>query len=235
MAQSMQTARIARQRDLYQIILLPPPVSDHHVLQIAYNLDHSEVFVLNRQQQQYIRNIPPPIPDTTLVGSGFVSWNTYTILKDNDTKRDYAFGEVVSALGGQDVGVVQPPFSILPSDSASTWDFCSTQDSPPVRTEDVLIENIPYEFAIPMLTGWDLEYACSDQHVKEVGIWIESWTYVPPAGGTGGKLRYKLASVLRDNDNNPDFIHSHKVTILGFKPVIGAGGGPAGGRVQSPQ
>jgi hypothetical protein len=36
------------------------------------------------------------------------------IFKDNDTRRDYDFGEFVSGIGGRDVAVVELPFSILP-------------------------------------------------------------------------------------------------------------------------
>ena len=57
----------------------------------------------------------PSLPTSAShVDSGFVSWETSTILKDNDDRRDQAFGEVVSGLAGTDVGVVQPPFSDLP-------------------------------------------------------------------------------------------------------------------------
>jgi hypothetical protein len=91
--------------------------------------------------------------------------------------------------------------------------------------EEFVIENIPFQFAIPMLTGWDLQYACSDQHVKEIGIWIDRWKYEPPSGGVGGRLRYTVGSVLRDDDNNPDYAHNHKITILGLKPGIGPGPG----------
>jgi len=192
---------------------------DHHLLQMAYNLDHSEIFVDTRKYSIRDGSINAVPPGASVAASGFVSWNTNIIFKDNDTRRDYAFGEVVSAMGGSDVGVIQPPFSILPSESA--W-FCGTQDSPPVRTEEFVIENVPFEYAIPMLTGWDLEYLCNDQHVKEIGIWIDNWSYQPPAGGAGGILRYTLGSVLRDDDNNPDYGHSHKVTVLGLRPMLGS-------------
>ena len=68
-----------------------------------------------------------------------------------------------------------------------------------------------------MLTGWELAYGCrGDQHVSEIGIWIDEIQYDPNAAGT---LRYKLSSVLRDEDNKPGFLSNHKVTILGMRPV----------------
>ena len=153
----------------------------------------------------------PPVPQgVSHVDSGLVSWNTAAIFKDNDTRRDYAFVEMVSAVGGNDVGVIQPPFSILPSKGGSNCGAVS--GNPPITTEDVVIENVPFEYAIPMLTGWGLEYTCTDHHVKDIGIWIDGWTY------SGGRLQYTLSSVLRDNDGQPND-RSHKVTILGFRPV----------------
>ena len=52
-----------------------------------------------------------------------------------------------------------------------------------------------------MLTGWELEYLCSDKHVKDIGVWIDSWSYQPPANGTLGVLTYKISSILVDNDS----------------------------------
>jgi hypothetical protein len=191
--------------------------SDHHLLQVAYNLDHSETFV--DKNKRYFIKTKPTQPSATVVGSGFVSWDSYAIFKDNDTRRDYGFGEMVSAMGGKDVGVVQPPFSILPQQDSSSI-FVGCIGGPPVATEDVVIENIPYAFAIPMLTGWNVGYAsCSgDHHVKEIGIAIDSWSYAPPSGGAGGTLRYTLRSILRDDGNDKPTFHSHKATVLGLRP-----------------
>jgi hypothetical protein len=51
-----------------------------------------------------------------------------------------------------------------------------------VANEDVIIDNIPFEFAVPMLTGWSLQYAtCGDQQVKEIGVWIDDWKFETPA------------------------------------------------------
>jgi hypothetical protein len=191
---------------------------DHHLLQMGYNLDHSEIFADSdrKYSKRYGQmNAPVPQQGVSHVDSGFVSWNTNAIFQDNE-RKDYTFVELVSAIGGNDVGVIQPPFSILPSKGDTSWiPQCGTvTGNPPVVTEEITIENIPFQYAIPMLTGWNLEYFCHDQRVKEVGIWIDGWSYE----GAGGKLHYTLSSTLRDNGNWPQ-IHSHRVTILGFRPV----------------
>jgi hypothetical protein len=159
---------------------------------------------------------PPPLQqNSSRVDSGFVSWETSAIFKDNDARRTFAFGELVSGLGGIDVGVIQPPFSILPKeDDEDIFSNCVSGPGPAV-TEEFEIDNIPYEYAIPMLTGWELAYDCDDANVLEAGVRIDKWDY----DRSIGKLRYTLSSVLRDDDSEPYFSHSHKVTVLGIKPV----------------
>ena len=88
------------------------------------------------------------------------------------------------------------------------------------RDERFDIENVPFEYAVPMLTGWELEYPCEDHHVNEIGTRITGWSYEPPAGGVGGTLHYRLFSALRDNSDNGG-LHAHKVSVPGFRPVTG--------------
>ena len=207
---------------------------DHHLLQLAYNLDHTEAFV--EQGKPYNNNkdhvhtagdlltpIFAALPDAAShADSNFVSWDTFAIMKDNSSKRDYIFSEIISSFGGGDLGLIQPPFSILPKDHGA-----GTLAGTPT-SEDIVIENVPFSYAIPMLTGWELNYTTDDQHVKELGIWIDDWNFTP--GPTGGTLRYKLTSVLGDNDGFPNHTARHKITILGIKPL----GVKAGVTQQSP-
>jgi hypothetical protein len=97
-----------------------------------------------------------------------------------------------------------------------------------VITEEVVIDNIPYKYAIPMLTGWDIGYEGSDQHVKQIGVWIDDIHYREPTDPPG-RLRYKVSSVVRDNDTDPANYVRHKVTILGLGPATGAQINPATG------
>jgi hypothetical protein len=193
---------------------------DHHLLQLAYDLEHSEVFaergkIYNNNKHVHTLGdlkigIQAPLPtDASRVDSGFVSWRTDAILKDNSDRRDYMFGELVSTLGGSDVGTIQPPFSVLPKEPEG-----GGTTGGGVATEDVVIENVPYNYAIPMLTGWEIGYLTDDQHVKDLGIWIDDWSF------GGGTLRYKLSSILRDNDLFPAHLARHKITILGIRSVV---------------
>jgi hypothetical protein len=197
----------------------PGESCDHHLLQTAYNLDHSEIFGESgkRYKKGVNEDITPPIEDSNRgqVGRGVVSWETSAIFKDNDRRRDYVFGELVSGLGGDDVGVIQPPFSVLPHEGPSA---CIEPPTASLQTEDFVIDSIPFEYAIPMLTGWDLKYACDDEHVAEMGIGIDTWGY----DKNTRTLRYTLSSILRDKNSRPGFLHRHKVTVLGIKRVAGA-------------
>ena len=189
---------------------------DHHLLQLGYNLESSEVFI---QHQDYYKALnrkmnPLPTPPTARAGSGFVSWNSYAIMKDDEGRRRYFFAEVVSGMGGSDVSIIQPAFSIQPSKATGV----STGQAG-VKTEEVVIDNIPYRYAIPMLTGWDIGSLGSDEHVKQIAIWIDEIKWMP--GDPTGTLRYKVSSVVRDNDTVPANYFRHKVTILGLGPATG--------------
>ena len=192
--------------------------SDRHLLQVAYNLDHSETFVEHGRQYRKagFKRIEAPLPSpVSRVDSGYVSWETHTVFKDNDRRRDYIFGETVSALTGGDVGIIQPPFSILPTEDGGGLQTAQGG----ILTKDFVIENIPFEFAVPMLTGWDLRYELDDEHITEIGIWIEDWSYEKPFGAPAGTLRYKLSSVMRDKNSKPGHAFRHKVTMLGLRPT----------------
>ena len=95
-------------------------------------------------------------------------------------------------------------------------------------SHEVKIEQIAFEYAIPMLTGWQLGYGkavkgCDDEHVKEIGAWIDDWSYVRSPGSPTGTLTYKASSVLRDKNSDPGGFHREKVSVLAFKPVIPGG------------
>jgi hypothetical protein len=202
---------------------------DHNLLQLGYNLDYSEISVVqgkiynNNKNHVHIvgdvlSGIPAPLPNpASRVDSGFVSWNTHAIFKDNRYRRDHIFSEIVSTLSGSDLGLIQPPFSILP------WDQGAIGPVSPagVITKDVVIENLPYKYAIPVLTGWELGYIDDDQNLEEGGIWIDEWSYTPGSGsGIGGTLRYKISSILQDDDTTTYHYSRHRVTVVGIKSIL---------------
>jgi hypothetical protein len=191
---------------------------DHHLLQIAYNLNHSERFIdASRKYFNRGKNQLPQLA-TSQVSSEFTSWETTVIFKDNDGHRDYAFGEVVSVLRGDDVGLIQPPFS----SQVVRPECCADASGGGVRTESFVIENIPFQYAIPVLTGWEVHYDFArDQHVREMGVWIDEVRYERNPQTQLGRLQYKLSSVLQDKDGRPAFFSRHRVTVVGLRPIGG--------------
>jgi hypothetical protein len=174
---------------------------DNDLLQLAFYQDHGEGF-----------RSPSPVASSA-VDTRRVGWVTYGILKDNDTRRDYEFKSLASTFGGVDVGVIEPPFSITPRNDLRG---CISTREP--TSEEVVIENVPFRTAIPVLAGWDLSYACRDHHVKEVGVSIDEFSYrLDPLAQTG-TLRYRVSRVLRD-DGNADFAFDHVVNVLGIGPL----------------
>jgi hypothetical protein len=115
--------------------------------------------------------------------------------------------------------VIQPAFSVLPIEHQYFGAYQGNAPDPHDNDPSV-IENVPYEFAVPMLTGWELRYGGrpSDHHVREVGIWLDEIAYQLPAAAPAGTLSYKLSSVLRDDDNNAS-VTRHSVTVLGFRKI----------------
>ncbi len=199
--------------------------ADANLLQLAYNLDHSAALAeYNKRYKKGFDEVAAPLTNNaSLVGGGYASWTTYSILKDNG-RRTLLFGELVTVFGGSDVGVIEPPFTISPYERGDFSSACIPPYAP--APEEVVIENVPFEYAIPVLTGWNLSYFCDDENVKEVGVWIEKWSYTKEPAAPTGTLRYSLASSLQDKDGSPGHVRQHKVTILGLRPT--SGGRPPG-------
>ncbi|KPK37862.1 MAG: hypothetical protein AMJ65_13610 [Phycisphaerae bacterium SG8_4] len=204
---------------------------DQHVLQAAYNLGQSETFV---QSGRAYGDLDPPVlpPGVGRVDSGSVSWDSRLILKDNKTRHDFYAAEIVSVFGGASVGVIQPPFTITPAEEIDSMLFTGTITGAGgeggLKTENVAIENIPFDYAVPVLTGWSLEYTDEDHHVRDIGARIESFSYDKNPGDSTGTLRYTISSILDDRNEGKWTQNLHRVNILGWNSSSagGVGGQP---------
>jgi hypothetical protein len=200
-----------------------PPGStlpNNNLLQLAYNLTHRELFVYPKGYGA----LPNPNVPESQVDASIISWETHGIFKDNRLARIYRFMEVFSVLSGDDVRVTQPPFTILPiEDQSGVFSGCISTTGSGVVNEKHEIANIPYDYAIPMLTGWNLSFECDDQHVSGIGAWLSDFSYEKPPASTAGRLRYTVSSILHDRDNDPGFSLGHKVDILGLRLTPGGG------------
>ena len=64
------------------------------------------------------------------------------------------------------------------------------------------MERVPYEYAIPVLTGWDLQYECTDHEVERIGVYLVEFEYVKDPNAPTGTLNYTIFSTLRDDSDN---------------------------------
>ncbi len=162
--------------------------SDHDLRQIAYSL--------------YQIGASPNL-------DGKPHWATQTLFKDNST-RPHWIKTRAALIGGNSVKL-RADFLALNPRSGKT-NICRNGVEGIVRTETFRIHDLPYDYAIPMLTGWDLNYECDDQHVQRAGIWIHDIRFDPRSNG----LEYKVSSILRDRNGAPGFNAVHRVSVLGL-------------------
>ncbi len=162
--------------------------SDHHIRQVAYSL-----FQIGAT----------PNPD------GNAHWVTQTIFKDNST-RTHWIKTRAALIGGSSVKLHTDLLALNPLSGKAN--ICRNGTEGMVRTETVRIDDLPYDYAVPMLTGWDLNYECGNQHVQRAGIWIHDIHFDP----TANSLEYQVSSILRDKDGAPGFNAAHRVTVLGL-------------------
>jgi hypothetical protein len=184
---------------------------DRNLLQLAYNLEPGDAYLADGKH--YV------VPSPTLGGSdqagiSFYSWETKTVFKDNALRHDYWSGEIVSVASGPAVEAIQPPFTIVPAEDHGNCVSFGDPDS-----ASGAVEGVPFDVAIPMLTGWSLSYDCNDQHVQEIGFWIDDFSYDPGGSGSAadGKLTYRLRSILHDEDRGNAASFRHRVSILGLR------------------
>lgn len=162
--------------------------ADHHLRQVAYSL---------------FQIAASPNPD------GNPHWVTQTVFKDNST-RAHRIKTRTALIGGDSVKL-RADFLPLNPRSGKT-NVCRNGVDGVVRTETFRIHDLPYDYVVPMLTGWDLNYECDDQQVQRAGIWIHDIRFDPDSNG----LEYKVSSILRDGDGAPSFNATHRVSVLGF-------------------
>jgi hypothetical protein len=163
----------------------------------------------------------PALGGVDQIGHTYYSWETKTIFKDNELRRDYYTGELVSVASGRSLRAIHPPFTIVPFEDTPGICGALVQRGLESRT----IRNIPYDVAVPLLTGWELAYGCSDDRVQEIGAFIGGFSYESATSelSSNGRLTYTIRTVLHDR-NGVDVQRSrHRVSVLGFRkqpPVV---------------
>jgi hypothetical protein len=186
----------------------------HHLLQVAYHQDAGERFV---EAKKVFGNGETPQPGTVSAAAGeVVTWQSTGLIKDNGSDHDQTMAELVTGLAGPDVGIINPPFTVVPTDDCGS---CGGPYSGGVETEERAVSGVPFQFAIPVLASWDLSYGIEDEEVQWVGVWIPRWKWSPAP--TGGTLSYTLSSILDNCDHWPFFVTRAQIKILGFRRLPG--------------
>jgi hypothetical protein len=208
---------------------------DDKVLQVALNLRSAANWTDpdTRYGQQ-----PPPSPPID-AGPGRLSWISEAVLRDDDaayctvlgticTAPDYRAWHQAGIIGGKDIGVIQPPRSLVPVEPLGSFSACIALPDPSpgkIRTQEIVIENVPFKHAIPMLTSWSLAYWCpGDEHIRAAAVWIGRFSYerrteTIHTPGAFGRLRYTLHSILTDDGGDEGVAFGHRVHVLGFGPL----------------
>ncbi|AXE16628.1 hypothetical protein DR864_02240 [Runella rosea] len=199
---------------------------DHHLLQLSYNVVGSERILQNKIYDNNPESTNTlPRNSSRYDSAGVLSWKTQGIFKDNQERwepfiedKGYYFGEMVTGIGGKDLGIIHPPFLGMPVDDNGFWTGTIPQGSNQIVSKEYTITNIPYENALPVLSGWDIHYEGGDHHVRKIGIWISDWSYSKPVRASRGTLKYTLSTILTDDEENSS-LANHRVTVLGIKPT----------------
>ena len=154
------------------------------------------------------------------------------IFKDEDIAFEpFVFEEWVSAFGGRDVELIEPSFAPPPLVKLGA-DGCFaivgySDEGLPIFAEalevtDHVVEGLPFEFAVPVLTGWNLHFpTCNgDQHVREARMVLANVSYQKDPRSPTGTLRYQIISSLRDKDDRPGHFSDQRVSIVGLRAPL---------------
>lgn len=178
---------------------------DHNLLQVAF--DHGD-------------------PGPNLLGSDSIEWTSRTILKDNSADRTYGAFELVSVLSGpsvQELGVETTPDNPFPMQPRAPRS-CQGFDTPTYYEKQYEVR-VPsdFDFAFPKLNGWDMGHICDDDHLSEIGVWIEDIEFTKPPGEPG-RLSFTVKSVYRNRDlQSGSHEPFYKLSIIGLNLRNGAG------------
>ena len=59
--------------------------------------------------------------------------------------------------------------------------------------EHYKVEKVEFDYAIPMLTGWNLSYECSEHRVERIGVYLVEFDYVKDPNATTGTVKVSAA------------------------------------------
>ena len=184
---------------------------------------------------------------TPAISENTISWTSQTLLKDKESWRAMASAELVEVMNGPGVTMWQPRVVShwrngrwqeeqvsfkLQAQPDGAWNCVG--GNVPAIVEQYFVD-VPFAYAVPLLTGWQLNQACSDSHVQRIGAYIDHYSFEPSGSGMGGILKYTVVGTLTDDNGGRLYDMQNKVTILGLQSVtIHRGGGPTAPVTQAP-
>jgi len=181
--------------------------SDRHVLQAGFDLG-----------QHYA------------AGYGQMAWTSRALFKDNAAANDFYAGQLVSTMTYSSPERFHP--AEVSRETSQGWvpqwnkvdltpfsgsSSCSAvgPSTPSVTQYRV---DVPYAYAVPVLSGWELGYVCTDHHVRQLGAAIIDWRFERRPDGLGGTLYYTVEHLLGDDSDNVNYARV-SVDVLGMKPL----------------
>ena len=87
---------------------------------------------------------------------------------------------------------------------------------PSTVIRNYMVSGLDLDYAMPMLSGFELAFDCDDQHVKNIGARIRDFWYQPPGDGALGTLYYQVETMLTDKDRIPEMNDRVAVKVLGI-------------------
>jgi hypothetical protein len=180
--------------------------SDHHLSQLGFDFG------------------PQSLAQKTL------GWTSTTAFKDNAKKRDYRAAEAATILSGRGISVTQPAevFALendmyVPKPNVLEFSPLPKTKCPGVQLSgptsvirNYMVSGLDLDYAMPMLSGFELAFDCDDQHVKNIGARIRDFWYQPPGDGALGTLHYQVETMLTDKDRIPEMNDRVAVKVLGI-------------------
>jgi hypothetical protein len=178
--------------------------NDHHLLQFGFDLGKTRV----RGQK--------------------IKWNTDVILHDNKTTREYYASHLATILTGESVHVWKPASVLMETGHPKAPGFIDNdlklEPYGPVNvclggesssTYTFKITGVPFTWAVPMLTGWQVGDFCNDEHVKKIGAWIEDFAWDRKPGESTGTLTYTVRTINQDKSPFAPILDRMQVEVLG--------------------
>jgi len=185
-------------------------MDEDYFLQAAYQLTPNERFIYGKVKDSATPYKPLPnliTSGTSLhdsidyIDKSYVSWESLGIFKNGDDPNTFYFGDNVVGVAGDHFSMIQPHYSITPKKQRSWGVGVLSAEQPKIIKETTRVVSLPYQFAVPVLTGWNIYLKEDEEQVRELGVWIESFKWTRK-GMQSGDLEYTIAYTYDDDEKS---------------------------------